>query len=386
MKRKRLNISLLTVAIAGGVLASCAPKGETIEALKTKKSELKKELLKLDSLIMAKDTSAKDIFYPLVVAKPIKFKDFTHEVEVLGVVSSDKNIVLSAEYNGKITSIRVKEGQKVSKGQTIAVIDGSALSDNENELRTQLEYAEYMLNKQQQLKENGVGSEFNVRQAQNQVNSLQDKIKSLKTMKGKTVVTAPFSGVVEQIMPNTGEFVGAGSPIARIVNVDNITVTAEVSEKMIGSLNEGKEGTVLSMTFDHLKEPVSSTIHTIGKFVDPVNRTVKIRTEIHDNKILLPNMTAKVAITDESIKEATVVSSTCILKDDENNDYIYVLGEKTDQGVYGVEKVYVEVLGSFEGESAVKASVPLKDKEAVDNGAKGITEKDLVRLKLISHE
>jgi RND family efflux transporter MFP subunit len=383
MIKKVKIISILSIA---SLILACGSKEDTLESLISKRKDLQGQLVELDSLIDLKDTTTLTIFNPLVVAKPILEENYSHKIEVLGLVSSDKNIVLSAESNGKIVSISVKEGQKVSKGQTIAIIDGKMLSDNTNELQTQLDYAKYMLDKQQKLKDKGVGSEFQVRQAQNQVNSLEDKMKSLSTMKGKTVVKAPFSGVVEEIMPNKGEFVGAGAAIARIVNVDKVTVTAEVSEKLLGSLKEGKDGTVVNMKFDHSTVPVSSTIESIGKFIDPINRTVKIRMSIDDNELLLPNMSGVIKINDVAINNATIIPSTAILKNENNEDFIYLLNEEKEENTYSVMKTPINVLSSFQGTSAISASADLIGKKVVDQGAKGISVNDIVKLKLASNE
>ena len=380
------KIKFFSIAALSTIMVACGGELKTLEMLENDKKKLQADLAVVDSLINEKDTTTTKVFNPLVVALPVITDDFSHKIEVLGIVSSDKNIVLSSESNGKIISIRVKAGQKVTKGQTIAIIDGQTLSDNSNELKTQLEYAEYMLEKQVQLNAKGVGSEFQVKQAQNQVNSLKDKMKSLSTMKRKTVVRAPFTGVVEEIMPNTGEFVGAGAPIARIVNVDKVTITAEVSEQLLGNLNEGKDGTVISMKFDHMNTPVVSTIQSIGKFVDPINRTVKIRSDITDNELLLPNMTGKISITDVYIDSATIIPSNCILKDEFNKDYIYILDEEMDNNTFSVQEVYINVMSSFNGRSAVSSELNLVGKKVISAGAKGISKQDIVKLKEVINE
>jgi RND family efflux transporter MFP subunit len=383
MIKKAKIMSIVSVA---SFMLACGGEVDTLESLVVKRKDIQAQLVELDSLIDLKDTTTSTVFNPLVVVKPILEEDYSHKIEVLGLVSSDQNIVLSAESNGKIISISVKEGQKVTKGQTIAVIDGQMLADNADELQTQLDYANYMLDKQEKLKEKGVGSEFRVMQAQNQVNSIKDKMKSLSTMKGKTVVRAPFSGVVEEIMPNRGEFVGAGAAIARIVNVDKVTVTAEVSEKLLGSLKEGKDGTVVNMKFDHSTVPVSSTIESIGKFIDPINRTVKIRMSIDDNELLLPNMSGVIKINDVAINNATIIPSTAILKNENNEDFIYLLNEEKEENTYSVMKTPINVLSSFQGTSAISASADLIGKKVVDQGAKGISVNDIVKLKLASNE
>ena len=77
---------------------------------------------------------------PLVTVDSVEIKTFVHEIRVQGNVETDRDILLNAEMGGLITSINVKEGQKVSKGTVIATIDASILASNLVELQTQLEY------------------------------------------------------------------------------------------------------------------------------------------------------------------------------------------------------------------------------------------------------
>ena len=151
MKRKLVGLFALSMALVS--LNSCS-----VESTET---ELKEEKLN-----------------PLVTLHKAELKDFTHEIRVQGNVETDKDIIINAEMGGLITSIQVKEGQNVISGQTIATIDASILSSNAEELKTQLEYAEYMLDKQEELQKRGVGSEFDYETAQNQVNSLKTKMNS----------------------------------------------------------------------------------------------------------------------------------------------------------------------------------------------------------------
>ena len=113
----------------------------------------------------------------LVKLDEVVKKKFIHEIRIQGSIETDKNILINAEMSGLITGISVKEGQAVSKGQTLATVDASILASNMEELKAQLDYAEYIFNKQEELSKRGVGSEFELKAAKNQVISLQSKIK-----------------------------------------------------------------------------------------------------------------------------------------------------------------------------------------------------------------
>ena len=107
---------------------------------------------------------------PKVTLGKIEMKAFHHEIRVQGNVETDEDINLSAEMGGLITRISVKEGQTVRKGTVIATVDASILSSNVQELNTQLEYAQYMLDKQLELQKRGVGSEFDLETAKYELN------------------------------------------------------------------------------------------------------------------------------------------------------------------------------------------------------------------------
>ncbi|NRA11069.1 MAG: biotin/lipoyl-binding protein, partial [Crocinitomicaceae bacterium] len=124
----------------------------------------------------------------LVEISQVEMKPFTHEIRVQGTVETDQDVILNSEMGGLIIKINVKAGQKVSKGTVIATLDASILASNLVELQTQLKYANYMLDKQEQLNKKGVGSEMNLEAAKNQVASLETKMNSLGTQRGKAVI------------------------------------------------------------------------------------------------------------------------------------------------------------------------------------------------------
>ena len=90
----------------------------------------------------------------------------------------------------------------------------------------------------------------------------------------------------------------------------------------------------------------------------------------------------KVQVTDFEKKDALVVNSQSILQDTQNNTYVYKIGKSTEEG-FNVEKIFVKVVSRYKGESCIE---PLNGKtisaedQIVINGAKGITEADLVTI------
>lgn len=363
----------------GATMVACQGGGESnadLDALISKRDSLKTVLAEVNAEIEAMDTT-KVVSTPLVTATTIRMEDFSHKVEVPGTVETDLNALINAEASGVITKIHVKEGQKVTKGQSLISIDAEILSSNIAELETSLELAEYMFEKQQRLMDQGVGIEIEYEQAKNQKLSLEKKLKTLKSQRGKTVVKAPFTGVIDDIMVNVGEMAAPQFPLLRIVNNNSVTINASLSENLLSKVNEG---TAVELVFPSMNDTtIVSTISNKGNYIDPTNRTFRVQIEIKDNKVLLPNQFVEVNVTDFTKKEAFVVDAKSILQDVNNRNYVYRLTTADEPGVFDVEKVYLEVLNKYQGIACIVGDIAEGDLIVVEGG-KGITETDVVKI------
>jgi membrane fusion protein (multidrug efflux system) len=378
MKTGLLLLSLFT----GLILASCggSQSGEdSLEQLIMKRDELKKELTLLNEKIAALDTAEVDMT-PIVTSAMIEQKDFVHKVEVQGAVETDENVLVTAESQGTIRAIHVKEGQRVSKGQPLITIDSEILASTIDEVETSLEMANYMFEKQQKLMDEGVGVEIEYEQSRNQKKALEQKLKTMRSQQGKTVVRAPFAGVIDDIMISLGDMASPMNPLMRLVNNKNITISASLAENLLARVNLG---TPVDLVIPAMNDTViQGVVNYKGNFIDPVNRTFKIHVTIKNNSLLLANMLAKVNVVDYSKKDALVVNSESVLQDTKNNNYVYKLtGDKTD--LFSVEKVFVKVEKSYRGESCIVPVTPgqlIAGDKVVLAGAKGITESDKVKI------
>ena len=372
---KLIIISSLTIGL---FFTSCREKS-TLDQLKEKQTELKAEINSIAQEIKALDTTKQEIVL-IVNSTLVEQTDFRHKIELQGAVETDQNILINSEAPGLIRSINVKEGQRVSKGQTLISIDTEILNSNINELKTALEMANYMLKKQTSLNEQGLGTEIELEQAKNQKRSLDSKLKTLQSQRGKSTVRAPFSGVIDEVFANLGEMASPQAPLIRLVNNKDIKITASVSENHLANI---KLGTSVDVIFPNLNDTtITSKITYIGNYIDPVNRTFRVHLELKNNTVFLPNQIAKIKITDTDLKEALVINSNAILQDTDNNYYVYKL-TASKEGKYSVEKVFINLIKSYQGKSAISA---IKDGDLIDqskivlDGGKGITENDIVKV------
>lgn len=359
------------------LIASCGQETPTkLDELITKRDSLKLVLADLNAQIEALDTSKSSVI-PMVTTSVVKIEDFVHKVRVPGTVETDENALINSEASGVIKQIHVKEGARVTKGQVLITIDSEILAATMDELETSLELANYMFEKQTALREKGVGIEIEYEQARSQKLSLEQKMKTLRSQQGKSIVRAPFSGIVDDIMVNQGEMAAPQIPLLRIVNNDNVTITSSLSESMLSKVFVG---TKVELSIPSMNDTVIySVISNKGNYIDATNRTFRIQVAVKNNKLLLPNQFAELNVTDFTQKAAKVINSESVLQDTKNNNYVYRLKPAKESGLYEVEKVFVKVIMKFEDTVCIEGELNDGDILVV-KGAKGITVSDKVKI------
>ncbi|MEN8810023.1 MAG: efflux RND transporter periplasmic adaptor subunit [Flavobacteriales bacterium] len=375
MKIKFIAITVL----ASSFLVGCGSKetNTPLGDLLNKKSEFESKIASLeDSLnrveakILEMD-STKENNYPLVSLDTVSNNSISEDVTFQGSVEADKTIMLGPETQGMVKAINVKEGQYVYAGKTLATLDSEILNKNIKEIEKSLELAEYLLEKQENLKKQGIGAEANFIQAKNQVELLESRLSTLKTQASKSRVVAPFSGYVDEIYTKLGEMASPAMPMMRIVNLDKVKVKAEVSEAYLMDIEVGNK---VSMNFPSLNNKViEAKVSSIGKYINPTNRTFPIQIEVSNkDKAIIPNLIAEVTVEKDFTQNAIIIPSQSVLTDSEGSKYVYVY----ENGIAKMRSVVVlYVKGNktqISEKSEVKAgqTIITKGASAVSDGQK----------------
>jgi len=340
------------------------------EELKTKISELEKELRKANG-----DEQKKDL--KLVEHEVLQPVDFKHFIEVPGEVKSEKNIQVNPEISGVILKQNYEEGAYVKKGTVIAVLNAEILKSNMEEVKTRLSLAETIFKRQENLWKQNIGSEVQYLEAKNNKEALERNLETLQTQLNDAYVKAPISGTLDEYFMNPGEMASPQMPIARIVNLARVEVTAEVSETYVKDV---KKGDMVTVSFTAIGEDMELPIAAVGQFINPQNRTFKITMKANNRDgYLKPNTLAMVKINDFHLEDAITVSSNLIQRGTDGDAFLYIIEQKDDKNY--AKKVLIETGRTYEGKTVVEEGLKAGDKvivtgysEVVDGeGVKDVT-------------
>ncbi|RZS98980.1 efflux RND transporter periplasmic adaptor subunit [Aquimarina brevivitae] len=355
-------------------------KGD-LEAIRAQRKEiaakqqaLKEQLKRIDDFIASKDTLKKRPLVTTIVANDTLF---THYLELQGSVETKQNIVLHPEMPGTLTRVFVKEGDKVAKGQTLAKIDDGGLSQQLAQAEVQTELAKTTFERQKRLWEQKIGSEIQYLQAKTAFEAQQNVVAQLKSQLAKTVVSAPFAGVIDNVFSEQGSVVTNMDQIVRIVNLDNMYIETEVPEKYIPNITKGKD---VEVYFPVLNETVTTKIRQVGNYINPNNRsfTVEFGIPSKDGSIK-PNLTAKVKINDYTKENAILIPQSIISENADGEQYVYVTKSKKGDSTAVAQRVIIQT-GKTQGDYIEILQGLANGDEIISEGARSVQNNQEVKI------
>jgi len=351
VKNSMKKIGILAVGILL-MISSCSQKKNKLDLKKdelvTLKSEiadlqgkvkiLEEEIVKLDTSTVS-EVKIKTVGFTAVSASV-----FRHYVSVQGSIEAEENLMVTSKIPGMITSVKVKEGDNVKQGQIVAVLDDEILRKSIDEVKSGLDQITVMYDKQKSLWDQKIGTEMQYLTLKNQKESLEKKLATLKSQIGQAYVTAPFSGVIDDVFVKTGSLASPGVPLMQLVNTSDLKATAKVPDSYVSYIHEGDQ---VKVNFPDLNKVIDAKVSYVGRIVDPLSRTFKIEVKIPGgNQDLKPNLMALIQINDKTSNSSIVIEES-IVQPTEKGKIVFISAE--DKGKKVAREITVTTGLSYNG-------------------------------------
>ena len=359
--------------IQSGNLENIRKKKKEVEAQQKVFAE---KLFALSNAISELDTVKK---LPLVTTQKSEQTVFNHYVELQGAVNTRQNVLLYPEVPGILERVLVKEGNKVKKGQLLAVIKDGGMSQQLQQLESQAALSQTVFERQERLWAQKIGSEIEFLQAKTNYTSQRNAVEQLKNQLEKTKITAPFDGTIDVVYKEEGTVVapGQGSEVFRILNLENMYVEAEVPENYVSSITKGKK---VQVHFPILGKTITSSVRQVGNFINPNNRSFKVEIDVpNPKKDIKPNLTVRLKINDYQNKNAVLLPQSIISENAQGEQYIYVVVDKQKNNEATAQKVLIKT-GKTQGD-IIEVLAPLTSQvEYIQEGARTVHNGQKVKI------
>lgn len=348
-------------------------KKDELREKKQELRELKQTISELEITIEEMENGQNSVEPALVELDTIKKQDLKHFTVFQGNVGTRNQVTATAEVSGRILKLMVEEGDQVNQGDLIARLDTELIDRQMAEVETTLSLARDVFQRQKRLWDQNIGSEVQFLEAQNSVERLKRNMEVLETQKSKSVVRAPKSGTLEELLLRTGEFVSPGTPIGLIVDTRNLKLSVNIPENYLPFVNRGDRVTI---DFPSLGSTIEASISRIGSSIDPENRTFTVEANLPTGLAKVkPNLMASISLNDRTAENAIVIPLNIVQNEIGGKSFVYVAEEIN--GKMEAKKRYITTGLSYRGRIEVTSGL-MEDELLIVRGHQDVTDQQLL--------
>lgn len=328
-KNNYIITSLLLIGMLG--LFSCKKQATTAEA-----EEKEEEVLPEDIVEMRQD----QIQLAGIETGKISLRTMSGILKVNGTVTAtpQNTAAVSMPLGGFIKSTRLMPGSRVTKGQTLAVIENPEFIDLQQdylEAKTKLEYTEADYRRQKELYKNEVSSAKNMQQATADYRNLKIQVKALEqkleliginasrltidNISRSVNLPSPISGYVKTVNISMGKAVSPTDILVEIINENNLIIQLTLFEKDVNKVRNHQK---IHFVVNNESEEHTAIVYQTAQSVD-TDKSYKVYAGIQGScQRIVPGMYVNARI-ECSTANVTAVPNEAIVSFD-NKDYIFV--------------------------------------------------------------
>ncbi|MGD2269543.1 MAG: efflux RND transporter periplasmic adaptor subunit [Desulfobacterales bacterium] len=274
---------------------------------------------------------------------PSRIRD---RINLPGVTEPWIKLQLVAEVSGKVIEKVVKEGMSVATGDIIAKIDSRDYKNAYQSAKASYELAVADLKRLQKLYREKVAPQSQLDNAMALVQNTKAAMDNAALALERCVIKAPFSGVVNRVFIEKGQYLDVAKPVAELLQLDRIKVRVGIPESDVDAVRGLSNFTV---RIDALGgKTFQAEIHFLSKTADPMARLYSLELVVNNNQEqILPDMFARVEIVKKEVFAGLAVPLYAVITRN-NEKFVYVANDarvhrrKVDLGILDGWRVEVK--------------------------------------------
>jgi membrane fusion protein (multidrug efflux system) len=281
---------------------------------------------------IAKEKEAKeksDAAIPVEVAAPTR-GEMLAMYSGTATLEAEADAEIKAKVGGEVRRILVEEGDRVSAGQVLAVLDDRQLRLLAAQTRAALGKADRDFNRQIELHQKGLVAAGAFENLKYDLDNQRAADDMARLNLSYSEIRAPFAGVVSARHIKLGQEIAIGTSVFRVTDPTPLKASVFVPERELARLKPGQTATVSADALGGRTFP--AVVKLVAPTVDAATATFKVTLEVNDPKgDLKPGMFSRVAIVFERRADALTIPRIALLDTDGASNVFVVAGGKAEQ-------------------------------------------------------
>ncbi|HZA66557.1 MAG TPA: efflux RND transporter periplasmic adaptor subunit [Geminicoccaceae bacterium] len=230
-----------------------------------------------------------------VETAPVQVGPIQRRLTAVGSLRSNESVIVRPEVAGRIAEIRFDEGERVTKGQPLVVLDDSIYRAEVEEVQASLELSRANHERAIDLLQRGAGTTKARDEALARLRADEAALQLAKAHLDKMVIAAPFEGVVGLRKVSVGDFVNVGQDMVNLEQIDPLKADFRVAEVYLGAVRPGQR---IELGVDAFPgETFAGEVYAIDPLIDESGRSVVLRARLpNPDDRLRPGLFARVTL------------------------------------------------------------------------------------------
>lgn len=252
-----------------------------------------------------------------VAVTKVVLQDITDYYTLPGTVEAWDDITVPSEISGPVTWIGKDEGSFVKQGEAILKINTDNLLANLNSAKVQLEDDKKEYLRQKNLYAQKAVSQKQYDTAKKTYNLSEVSYRLALDEYNKSTIKSPVTGIIDDVMPDIGEYVSPGTEVARLINMSKLKIYVYVPENDVKYLKLGQTVDVYVAEIGSKKNIKQGVINYISVVSDSAsNLTHKVRIDIALDRDIIPGRIVRVDIVRKTFQNVMVADIYAVIDKD----------------------------------------------------------------------
>ena len=283
----------------------------------------------LTSCAKKQTTAQTDKIIPVKVMA-IGFSDYSYSRNYVGTVEESSAVSLSFSTMGTVERIYVSEGERVTKGQLLAALNGNSAQNAYDVAQSTLYQAQDAYNRLKPMHDKGSITDIKFVEVETGL----EKAKSMEAIAKKNLedckLYAPMSGVIAKRSIEEGMNIMPSLSAFKLVSIDEVNINVSVPENEIGSIKTGQPARITVPALDNSE--FKGVIDKKGVEANPVSHTYSLKIKTGNPKMeLMPGMVCKVFLQNDKgdNDKQIIIPNKCVRISPDNKQFVWLADGNT---------------------------------------------------------
>lgn len=262
----------------------------------------------------------------------VERRAMAYDVSAVGSLVSNESVVLRPEIAGRIARIGFRDGEAVQGGAVLVELDNAVQRAELQQARARLTLASANSRRTEDLFARNFVSQSSRDNARAELDLARANLDLAQARLDRTVIRAPFAGVVGIRSVSPGDFVQDGDALINLEDIATLKLDFRLPELYLDRVLKGQ---VLELRTDVLPDEIfAARVDAIDPLVDAQGRALRLRASlVNPGGRLRPGVFVRVRLVLAERPDVLVVPEAALVAAPGNVQFVYQVREGKAQRV-----------------------------------------------------